>query len=198
MDDQRQDPTQHQDAGDESAKGQQSEQRRRFVRGVAAAVPVVLTARSRSVFATGGKGKCLAPSATASIALLNSRPDRKGYVCGGRTPGYWQNCSKTHPWIWKQCGAETTKFSSVFGSGFSGLTLKQVMNLNGGGDPYQLGAHLSAAYLNYKMGWVPFEVMSLQDLKDMWNGRNGNYVPTAGVTWGGEKIVAFLQTTMTL
>lgn len=177
--------------------------RRRFIHGVGIAVPVILTVRSPSVLATGGGGgQCFAPSASASIALLHSRPDRQQLFCSGRTPGFWVNAWKTHPRKWAVSGGEGLLFSAVFGSGFEGKTLKDVMGLNGVDDPMQLGAHLSAAYLNWKMGWVPGlppnEVLSLQDLKDMWTGRLGSYSPTASVYWGGQQIVAYLQTTMTV
>jgi hypothetical protein len=169
--------------------------RRRFIHGIGVAVPVVMTVRSPSALAGG---QCLAPSATASIALLHSRPDRQQFYCKGRTPGFWKNAWDTHPLIWSSSGGEGVLFSAVFGSGFPGQTLKQVMNLGGGSvDPWELGAHLSAAYLNYRMGWVPLGVLSVGDLVEMWNGRFGTYEPTAGVRWNGEQIVAYLQTTMT-
>jgi len=155
-----------------------------------------MTVKSSSALAA----QCFAPSAAASIALLNSRLDREHLDCLGRTPEYWFNASKTHPTEWTASGGEGVLFSTVFGSGFDGLTLKQVMGLNGTQDPWQLGAHLSAAYLNNKIGWVPDTVVSLQDLRDMWAGGSGGspYTPTAGVTWTGEQIVAYLQTTMPL
>lgn len=185
--------------------------RRRFIRGVGIAVPVtaIMTVQSPSALAA----QCLAPSAVASIALLKSRIDREQLSCFGRTPGFWGNAQKTHPDDLAAAGGDKL-FAAVFGSGFDGLTLIQVMGLTGGNpdgsskeskkngstmvDPYQLGAHLSAAYFNLKRGWVPETVLSLQDLIDMWNGRSGAYTPTAGVTWGAEKIVAYLQTTMPL
>lgn len=49
--------------------------RRRLLRAGLAATPVVLTVGSRSALAQGG---CLSPSATASINLFHSRPDRPG------------------------------------------------------------------------------------------------------------------------
>ncbi len=171
--------------------------RRRFIHGVGVAVPVIMTVKSSSALAA----QCFAPSAAASIALLHSRLDREHLDCLGRTPGFWVNAAKpgnpNHPY-WVTAGGEGVLFSTVFGSGFNGKTLKQVMALNGNQDQWQLGAHLSAAYLNNKIGWVPDTVLSLQDLRDMWAGRLGTYTPTAGVTWDGGQIVAYLQTTMPL
>lgn len=171
--------------------------RRRFVRGAGVAVPVVLSvwsANARSTLAT----TCLSPSASASINLLHSRPDRKQDPCTGRTPGFWYNCPKTHPSTWAAAGGEGLLFSSIYAGGFPGLTMTQVMGLNGNGDPYQLGAHLAAAYFNWKMGWVPNSVLSLADLQAMWAGRFGTYTPTPGVTWGAQQIVDYLKTTMPL
>lgn len=167
------------------------EGRRHFVRKLGVAVPVILTIKSPSALAK----QCVAPSAAASIALLNSRPDRQDFICTGGSPGFWKEASKTHPAEWATAGGEGLLFATVFGSGFPGMTLQQVMDLTGNEDTWQLGAHLCAAYLNWKMGWVPDGVLSLQDMKDMWAGRLGTYEPTAGVQWNGEQIVAYIITT---
>lgn len=168
--------------------------RRRFVRGVSAIVPVVLTAGSRSALATTG---CLSPSASASINLLHSRPDRPADgICLGRTPGFWINASKTHATEWEQVGAKKLLFSSVFAGGYPGKTMKDVINLTGNGDPYQLGAHLVAAWCNCKMGWMPVSMLDLSDLQAMWAGRNTGYTPISGVTWTSADIVNYLKTTM--
>jgi len=65
--------------------------RRRFIRGLGIAVPAVITAHSPSALATK---QCFAPSADASIALLNSRPDRKKIACDGGSPGFWKKAAK--------------------------------------------------------------------------------------------------------
>lgn len=170
--------------------------RRRFVRGVSAIVPVVLTAGSRSALATTG---CFSPSASASINLLHSRTDRpRDAVCVGRTPGYWMNAGKNHRTAWAQVGAKDVLFGSVFAGGFEGKTMKDVITLTGGDDAQQLGAHLAAAWCNWKMGWVPASMLDLSDLQAMWAGRNSGYTPVAGVTWYSQDIVGYLQTTMTL
>lgn len=171
--------------------------RRRFIHGVGVAVPVIMTVKSSSALAA----QCFAPSAAASIALLHSRLDREHLDCLGRTPGFWKNAAKpdhpNHPY-WVTAGGEGVLFSTVFGSGFPGKTLLDVLNLGGNSNYEALGRHLVAAYLNFKIGWVPTTVLSLQDLIDMWNGRAGSYSPTAGVTWNADQIVAYLLTTMPL
>lgn len=183
-------------SGDQPQENRQRS-RRRFVRGVGMAVPAIMTIRSSSALAA----QCFAPSAAASIALLHSRLDREHESCLGRTPGFWKNAAKPdHPNhnYWVTAGGEGVLFSTVFGSGFPGKTLLDVLNLGGNSNYAALGRHLVAAYLNFKIGWVPATVLSLQDLIDMWNGRAGSYSPTAGVTWNADQIVAYLLTTMPL
>lgn len=181
--------------------------RRRLLRAGLAATPVVLTVGSRSALAQEG---CLSPSATASINLFHSRPDRpRDQPCAGRTPGYWQNAAKTH----SDTLAQDTAYSNPYAGGFPGLTIEQVMDLTGGGnlkkkvgspgtgDPYQLGAHLGAAWCNLQRGWVDASVLNLSTLQAMWNGRSSGYYPVAGATtpvWYAEEIVTYLKTTMTL
>jgi len=199
--------SQHHEDSQQVAGSAGSESRRRFVRGVGLATPVVLAMSSRSALATGGK--CLSPSATASIALTNSRPDRDGIGCSGRSPGFWsQACQPSHQHYsyWTASGAEGKLFSAVFGdsSAFPGKTLKNVLRngMQGGPsfpDQYQLGFHLAAAWCNLQVGFVPASVLSLQQLKDMWRYRNSGYqpVPGMGTPWYGEKIVQYLTTTFT-
>jgi hypothetical protein len=174
--------------------------RRRLVQGLGAGV---LTVSARSALATG---TCLSPSAKASIAMLGSRPDRAGVPCTGRTPGYWKNAPTTHAAVWEGLfkyinDNKGPYFNVVFGSGFSGKTILEVMNLGGGllVDPHEFGAHLSAAYCNWLKGWVPPSILTDAELKKMWlEGSTGSYQPVAGVSWGPEQIVAYLKTTMPL
>lgn len=70
--------------------------------------------------------------------------------------------------------------------------------MNGTQDPYQLGAHLAAAWCNWKMGWVSSSVVNLSDLQAMWAGRTAGYVPVSGVTWYSEDIVEYLKSSMLL
>ena len=193
----------HPSGSESQPKENKQRARRRFIHGVGVAVPVIMTVKSSSALAA----QCFSPSAAASIALLNSRVNHEYADCSqGRTPGFWVNAanptngnsgkSNDNYQYWQAAGGDGVYFSTAFVSGFTNLKLKQVMALNGTDDPWQLGAHLSAAYLNNKIGWVPDTVVSLQDLRDTWAGRYGTYTPTAGVTWTGEQIVAYLQTTM--
>lgn len=164
--------------------------RRRFVRGVGLAAPVVLTMASRSALAS--TATCLSPSAQASIALDKSRPDRNGAHCSGSSPGYWKNAKQTHPVDWQASGAEGVLFSTIFGSGFPNKTLLQVIQLGGQEDQWQLGAHLVAAWCNLRTEKVPDAILSLDTLKKMWDGRNGSYEPVPGVFWNGQQIVDYI------
>ena len=178
--------------GGEQATQTRSESRRRFVHGVGVVVPTILTVGSRSSLA----GTCLSPSASASINLLHSRQDRPhDGLCGGRTPGYWKNAASNHGNLL----AKENKFSVAFSdpSGFPEKSLEEVMSLRSG-DQYNLGAHLAAAWCNWRMGWVSNSVVDLPDLEAMWRGRNGGYTPVTGVTWYAEEIVSYLKTTMPL
>lgn len=183
----------HNQSKQNSSESASEAPRRRFVRGVGVAVPAVLTVWSSSARSTMSSKTCLSPSATASINLLNSRPKRKQDDCIGRTPGYWMNANSAIPdqHKWSEIGSSS-------GGILDTMKLRQVMKLTGNQDQWQLGAHLSAAYCNLLMGWVPQSVLSLKDLQDMWAGRYGTYVPTPGVQWGGEKIVTYLKSTMPL
>lgn len=190
-----------QPAPTEACSPKVGEARRRFVRGVGIATPVILTMASRSALAAAGG--CLSPSAQASIALEHSRPNRDGFNCAGTSPGYWKQASYSgtpHYNDWLASGAEGVHFSSIFTGGFPGKTLKDVLRngngqVNGFSDPDELGAHLSAAWCNLKTNKVPFGVVSLAQLQQMWAGRTSGYSPVPGVVWYGADIVAYIKTT---
>lgn len=166
--------------------------RRRFVRSVSVIIPVVLTAGSRSALATVG---CHSPSATASINLLHSRPDRPSEgACAGRTPGYWKNAAENHGILL----ARNTQFSSVYLGAYGGLSMEQVTALQGNAGYAALARHLAAAWCNLQMGWVDATVLNLDDLLAMWAGRSSGYTPVAGVTWNAAQMVDYLVTTQTL
>ena len=160
--------------------------RRRFIRGAGVAVPVILSVASRSTLAC----TCLSPSASASINLLHSRPNRgDDGKCAGLSPGYW----KTHDYG----PAAKTKFSLIDGGGntYSNKTMKEVVGLTGNENFAALARHLAAAWCNLRSGKVSSNVLDLKDLQAMWNGRNGAYSPTAGVYWGSSQIIDYILTT---
>ncbi|MBA3058031.1 MAG: hypothetical protein KJ614_01115 [Gammaproteobacteria bacterium] len=166
--------------------------RRRLLRAGLAG-PVVLTVGSRSALANGG---CLSTSASASINLYQSRPDRELDPCPlGRSPGYWGNAAQTH----SNTLARDTQFSDPYSLGFQGKSIEAVIKLDGNDDSQQLGAHLGAAWCNLRMGWVPESLLSLQTLQAMWDGRSQGFHPVAGAdlpVWDRSQVVDYLKTTM--
>jgi hypothetical protein len=147
---------------------------------------------------------CLSPSASASINLTHSRPNRpRDGVCAGRSPGYWKNHDGFEL-------ARKTQFSSVFPGGFPGKSMKQVTGLGGNGNFEALGRHLAAAWCNLRSGLVSSAILSEADMKLMWAGRYGSYAPIDGgtvrggqarivesggsVRWGESEIVQYLRT----
>src|ERR1700676_124928 len=76
--------------------------RRRFLQGVLAAAPVLMTLVSRPVLAL----QCTTPSGYVS---LNASTTGRGVTCLGRTPGYWK-----HTTTWPVPYKPTTTFNSVF------------------------------------------------------------------------------------
>ena len=186
------------------------QKRRKFVTKAGMIVPAILVAKSRSSLA----GQCLSPSASASINLLHSREDRSTSICTGGSPGYWKNQSvDSFPFL-------KTRFNTVFSPGFTGeltikitgtnkkdqdndtetlqgekLTIQQVIQLAGAkSDPDQFAAHMAAAWCNLAAGFVPPEVLNLQELKTMWRAikQTGAYSPTHNVTWSVSDVKFYL------
>lgn len=162
--------------------------RRRFVQGVGVLVPTILTVSARSSLAA----TCLSPSASASVNLTNSRPDRPADgVCTGLSPGYWKN--RGYP------PATLIDFGSVYAGGFPGVKMFNALSMQGNGNFQALARHLAAAWCNLDSGRVSANILSLQDLQDMWvSGRTGDYAPIAGnsIRWGEYEIVSYIKTTM--
>jgi len=116
--------------------------RRKFVKGAAAAAPIILTVTSRPAMG----GNFCTPSGFLSGNLSN--PDDQ-MPCNGRSPGYW----KTH----FPSQYEGVRFAQVFGGVWmdgsgqpwsAGVTLKQVLRFKGHEDRYEFGFHAVAAYFN--------------------------------------------------
>lgn len=164
--------------------------RRRFGKAGLATSGVLATLAARPVL---GDPVCKTPSGFLSGNL--SRPGSS--VCQGRSPGYW----KTHEG-WPIPNRTTSKFSSVYSvpkvsnvSAFKTVTLLAILD-HQDYDTYNLGMHLSAAYLNLMAGWTPF--LTLERLQAMWNEcrNNGYFAPVAGVKWSPDQVVDYLKSTM--
>lgn len=80
----------------------------------------------------------------------------------GCTPGYWKQCQ--HFWAWTVPYTPSTLFSAVFENAFPGLTLLQVLELQGGGLE-ALGRHTVSALLNAAAANVayPYTVQQVID-----------------------------------
>jgi len=169
--------------------------RRRFIQGIGLAAPLVMTAHSPSALA----GACLAPSATASIALLHSRQDRDRLQCSGMNPAGWiaeykrlTNWNNNNP----PSNAPNWPWSGANRNFYPDFNMNQLLfNAAKGNDVNEFRLDMTAAYLNRFSNRVSVEVLDSTDLTDMWNGRNGSYTPTPGVTWGRPQIRSYLTQT---
>lgn len=198
--------------------GSVDKSRRRFTKSGLAASGVLLTLASRPSL---GAAVCQSPS-----GFLSGNVSQNGtpQICSGRTPGYWgTNTDTSHKWplpyktgactntkytqqynSWSPSGATMYKNSTLgfhctgHGAGYLNYSMMQVILLGGSGDPYQLGAHCTAALLNARMGWTP--VLTEAQVRGMFNdyASQGYYEPTAGVKWYPADIVTYLKSTMTL
>jgi hypothetical protein len=173
--------------------------RRRFGRAGLGASGVILTLASEPGMAAT---MCKSPSGSLSGGLQSNK-GTQAVVCGGLSPGYWKN----HPRLWPAgvrpftlSGQAATTFASVFPFGATQLyqtgSLMDVLKSNDPAqDPYNLGFHLVAAYLNVLSGKISY--LSAQGLKDMWHDlvTLGHYEPTAGTKWYAVDIKNYLQST---
>lgn len=194
------------DAGSAGVSPGMSSSRRRLLRGGLAATPILMTVVSRPVMATG---TCAPASSYASINA--SRHGEKPPVsCNGRSPGYWKVSVHFKEWpspyvpstekdkkvgYYPPAGVPATLFSTVFGSGFSGLTLLQVLD-QGGGGINNLGRHIVAALLSAARGDTA-GVIDVAGVIRIWTeySAKGYYEPTAGIKWDIEMIVEWIMTT---
>ena len=74
--------------------------------------------------------------------------------------------------------------------------MQQVLDSHDPGqDPYNLGMHLVAAYLNVMSNRITF--LNTQTLSNMWYDviTYGHYAPSAGISWNAEQVKNYLQST---
>lgn len=189
-------------SGSPRVEGATNPARRRLLKGGAAATPVVWAVTTRPARANG---ECQAPSAWGSVNT--SAPRQQAQLCSGYLPEYWQNPSNFANWPPPYHpetdpnvgGAVASAFHGTGSSGyeFGSKTMLEVLRMAGQGATGDLGAHIAAALLNAQAGLTP--VLTTSRVLALWNecASRGYYEPTAGIQWGPEKIVAYLQTTMT-
>ena len=173
--------------------------RRRFASAGAKASGVILTLAS----APGMACVCKSPSGSLSGNLQSSHHGPQTVVCNGVSPGYWKHWTSQWP---SGCYPTTTRqhnattFASVFPYGWTSLyqtgTLMDVLTDNNPSqDPYNLGFHLVAAYLNVKSNKINF--FTVASLQGIWHDlyTYGYYSPRAGTKWYPQDVAAYLQST---
>jgi hypothetical protein len=167
--------------------------RRRFGRAGVGVSGVVLTLVSQP----GMASPLMCTSASGSLSHgLSSKPANAKLVCAGVSPGFWKSAGRTWP---APCTREKL-FSSVFPHGGTSLyqtgsMLAMLTNNDPSKDPYNLGMHLVATYLNVLSGKISF--LTVDGLKKMWNDlvTYGHYVPSAGYSWTALDVKNYLQST---
>jgi len=191
----------------ENKTGSIDPSRRHFTKSGLAASGVILTLASRPVLANFGV--CKSPSGFMSG---NVSAAGNPLFCDGGSPGYWMN----HPSEWlgyepgeyRSSGRSQstnrlenwvggTKFSEAFAGSlyFEDLSIMQVLWMNGGQDPFQIGGHCVAALLNAAAGKTPpLDVTRVVDMFLEWE-MGGTFAPTAGVEWDATEIVSYIQST---
>ncbi|WP_295991423.1 hypothetical protein [Rugamonas sp.] len=163
--------------------------RRRFTRAGVAASGVLLTLHSQPGMACD---ICNTPSGYLSGGLQSFRGAKP--VCTGRSPSYWQGAA------WPGGCNKTSMFSTVFtctGSNkttYGKCSLQSMLTLQSF-DKYGVGNALVACWLNVHSSKSTFQTETM--LKNIWNEyqSKGYYSPTAGVSWTGTQIVAYLKGT---
>jgi hypothetical protein len=179
-------------AHDEQTKSvelNESKGRRRFVRGVGAAVPVALTVSARSAMAC----HCNAVSAHASINLThshNSTLDQNIALTNTLSPSLLAAKPVTY---FTDIGANGN-FAAFFGSG-PNLTMSDVLKSS---STSVFAKQIAAAYVNFKKDASVSKCYSLQQLKDMWTyGPTSTYQPVPNANWGVDQIGTYLIGTWT-
>ncbi|OON59523.1 hypothetical protein B0920_24435 [Massilia sp. KIM] len=190
---------QDQDSAPNAEGAPSNPRRRRFASTGIKASGVILTVASPPAMATY---ICKSPSGFMS-GNLKSSPGNQTVICSGLSPGYWKNWPQAWP---SGCYPTATKyrpattFASVFPGGGTTLyqrgTLMQVLTDNNNSqDPYNLGAHLVAAYLNVRSNKINY--FTETSLKIMWHDlcKYGYYSPKAGTRWTAADVAYYLSRT---
>lgn len=194
------------------SKGTAQEKRRRLLRAGLAAAPILMTVASRPAFG------CHSTTPSAFGSINASRPDVL-IPLSGRSPGYWKQSQHFNDWpsgyypkTTTGCGGHSaTLFSACFpgsrGTNFSGKTLLDVLNMQGGGE-IALARAMSAALLNAAAHRTD-AVLGVLQVKNIWLEyvTRGFFEPTAGIKWyidtpvtsmmtaGSGGIIGYLNTT---
>ena len=170
------------------ATGEPDSSKRRLIKGVAKAAPVVMAVSSKPA---------LANFCTVSGFLsgnLSNHDDQ--HYCGGRSPGYWMNHVTPE--------MKDVTFKEVFGDNWYGdtgtwmgePTLYQVLKMNGHEDRYQFGAHAVAAYQNaLKFSDYPMSIYDVGDIVSQVLVTGYYTSPGTGQTLDAQQVVDFFYQT---
>lgn len=170
--------------------------RRRLIRAGLAAAPVMFGLTSQSALAND---ICIKPSAFSSLKAANMKLSHKpnqGWTCFSH--GYWKNQAHPAPYSDKlksyfltpipsgaPSGAVTAGFSANPANAYMGMTLQQVLELNGNATQTQAFArHVVGTFLTaVANGDDPTKVLlTTWQCKQIWDNQ-GNWSPVAGQTW---------------
>lgn len=179
--------------------------RRRLIKGGLSSAPFLITLASKPVLAT----TCYSPSETLSGAISHKGPDT--ILCSGRSPGVWRELAEGNAQAklsWPilpsaafhgtfNSGPQASFFKNVNGQ-IQSLTMLEVMQLTGGGDPSKIGFHVIGAYLNILSGLISPLALTTPKLIQMWNEwvATGYFTPYAGAAkWNADQIVSYLKST---
>jgi hypothetical protein len=162
--------------------------RRKLLLRVGAAAPVVLTAVSRPVHATGA---CINPSGFISVATFNSRHPNAP-VCTTRGPSSWLGTCNQSP----RTAPYNSRFSTVFGGGRAD-NLRVVL---GNGSEFE--KYCVAAFLNANARTPGFPITKPQ-AQAIWTTIMGGTPPTGttpypatALGWDQTKTLAWLKALM--
>jgi hypothetical protein len=170
--------------------GAKGASRRRFAKAAGAGAGVILTLASQPGMATE---VCASPS--QSLSLAHSGKPGAIVACSGRSPGYWKNNEAWPGGVDRNSTLFGAVFSCGYGSDYAKTTMLKMCSPCDF-DKFELGAHITATYLNVLSGLINF--LTLQDVKDIWYevSHSGVYKPSAGVIWQPYQLVDYLKKTM--
>ena len=128
------------------------------------------------------------------MKVSRGRTIRSDFEC--QSHGYWKNKTTGLPSDFKKTKflSGTTGFMANPGKSFDGLTLQQVLELNGNRHNAALARHVAAAYLtavayNNNSNRV---LLTKGQCASIWNGQ-GTWTPFAGKTWNLQQTMAYFD-----
>jgi hypothetical protein len=187
--------------------------RRRFLGKGAAAAPFVLTLASQPALGV----TCYTPSRSLSKNTSISQQGKDGQCLNAESPGNYKaqqdSTGPSNSYHWPAAVPPSTPFHPLFlqgstsptsfqknvsGVGTRSMTLGEVLTEGAGQDYQKVAKYLIGAYLNTMGGngaIIPVNVMTPQGILNIWASyaQKGFYEVTAGVTWDGAQIKAYLK-----